>query len=55
MSCIFASRRQACLVAVLLLCAFSRDLSAGTLYTQINLVSDASGLAAHADPNLINP
>lgn len=55
MSCIFAFRRQACLVAVLLLCAFSQDLSAGTLYTQINLVSDVSGLAAHTDPNLINP
>lgn len=47
--------RQAGLVAVLMLCALSQDLSAGTIYTQTNLVSDVPGVAAITDPNLKNP
>ena len=47
--------RQAGLCAALLLYAFSRCLSAGTIYSQDNLVSDVSGLANTLDPNLKNP
>jgi hypothetical protein len=41
--------------AVLLLCLFCTNLSAGTIYVQTNLVSDVPGLAATKDPNLKNP
>ena len=47
--------RQAGLCAALLLYAFSQCLSAGTIYSQNNLVSDVSGLANNFDPNLKNP
>jgi uncharacterized protein (TIGR03118 family) len=43
------------LCVVLLLCAFCESLSAGTIYTQTNLVSDVPGLAAWTDANLKNP
>jgi uncharacterized protein (TIGR03118 family) len=47
--------RQAGLCAALLVYAFSQCLSAGTIYSQSNLVSDVSGLANNFDPNLKNP
>ena len=51
----YSVRRAAGLCAVLLLAVFPQCLSAGTIYAQINLVSDVPGLGLHTDPNLKNP
>jgi len=43
-----------CIVAMFALAA-TPALQSGTIYFQTNLASDISGMAAHTDPNLINP
>jgi uncharacterized protein (TIGR03118 family) len=47
--------RRAAGCAVLLLAVSPQRLTADSTYSQVNLVSDVPGLAAHTDPNLKNP
>jgi uncharacterized protein (TIGR03118 family) len=49
------SFRRLSLVTTVVMAMVPRMLVAGTLYQQINLVSDIPGMAANTDPNLKNP
>jgi uncharacterized protein (TIGR03118 family) len=55
MTCNRPTLSVAAICTILLLAVLTQGLSASTIYTQTNLVSDIPGLAVTTDPNLKNP
>jgi uncharacterized protein (TIGR03118 family) len=55
MTCKRSSLSVVALMAALCLAFLPQSLSASSIYTQTNLVSDISGMAVTTDPNLKNP